>query len=209
MAEHARDAIFDSAASIIGCGKTDIIAAFTRIWALSWDNVYKEVFWALIYDAYPTAERLGQQWTCGCGAATPGRLHHFWECPVACNMVLEIQRHLPHSTPQLQIVHIWLCQSPGEFALDAWLGVALAALPGWELCFQLNGTCRDYLALMPQGTMIQMMLPVPPGMRLPAFGPYYLITVCLARWIHHHLPTCLCHFLDGYHRLTGLVVSGQ
>ena len=128
VAEHARDAIFDSAASIIGCGKTDIIAAFTRIWALSWDNVYKEVFWALIYDAYPTAERLGQQWTCGCGAATPGRLHHFWECPVACNMVLEIQRHLPHSTPQLQIVHIWLGQSPGEIALDAWLVVALAAL---------------------------------------------------------------------------------
>ena len=49
-------------------------------------NDMKEDFWRLFHNGFPTAGRLHaseQRCGAGCSAVSPGRMHHFWECPVA------------------------------------------------------------------------------------------------------------------------------
>ena len=42
-----------------------VVAAQKSLWRLRWDNAFKEVYWRLVCDGLPTAERMRQQ-DCGC-----------------------------------------------------------------------------------------------------------------------------------------------
>lgn len=101
-------------------------------WALKWDNHRKEVLWRLMLDALPTAERMHQhQQTCACGVVCPGRLHHYWECPVAQAVVTLLNDQLHMSGVQADVFrpHVWLARSPCTAVYaGVWLVVSLAAL---------------------------------------------------------------------------------
>ena len=75
-----------------------VVAAQKSLWRLRWDNAFKEVYWRLVCDGLPTAERMHQQ-DCGCVCGPvvggqPGRRHHYWECPVAQAVVGVMQQQL-------------------------------------------------------------------------------------------------------------------
>jgi hypothetical protein len=75
-----------------------VVAAQKALWKLRWDNHFKEVYWRLVFNGLPTAERMHQQGCgCVCGPVVggqPGRRHHFWECPVAQAVVGVMQQQL-------------------------------------------------------------------------------------------------------------------
>ena len=76
-----------------------VTAAQRQLWKLKWDNNFKEVFWRLVLNGLPTAERMHlQECRCVCGPAVvgqpPDRLHHYWECPVAQSVVHVLQQQL-------------------------------------------------------------------------------------------------------------------
>jgi hypothetical protein len=105
-------------------------------WALKWDNHRKEVLWRLMLDALPTAERMHQpQEVCACGVVCPGRLHHYWECPVAQAVVTVMRDQLHLCGVQVDVYrpHVWLARSPCTLVhAGVWLVVALAALIGMD-----------------------------------------------------------------------------
>lgn len=75
-----------------------VVAAHKSLWKLRWDNHFKEVFWRLVFNGLPTAERMHMtDRECVCGpveGGQPGRRHHFWECPVAQAVVGVMQQQL-------------------------------------------------------------------------------------------------------------------
>lgn len=101
-------------------------------WKLKWDNRRKEVLWRLMLDALPTAERMHHsQEACACGVVCPGRLHHYWDCPVAQAVVLVLRDQLHLCGVQVDVCrpHVWLARSPCNLVhAGVWLVVALAAL---------------------------------------------------------------------------------
>jgi hypothetical protein len=101
-------------------------------WALEWDNLRKEKAFLLVHDGFPTARRMHlAEATCACGAASPGREHCFWGCPVARAVVAALQAELPPSAAALGRENIWLGRPPlGGNALDqgVWGVVALSAI---------------------------------------------------------------------------------
>jgi hypothetical protein len=105
-------------------------------WALKWDNHRKEVLWRLMLDALPTAERMHlAQETCACGVVCPGKLHHYWECPVAQAVVAMLRDQLHLNGMQIEVCrpHVWLGKSPcTRVHAGVWLVVALAALLGMD-----------------------------------------------------------------------------
>ena len=87
-------------------------ALFHQLWQLKWDNARKELFWRLVLDGLPTSARmhmLGQ--TCACGILAPGRLHHYWECPVAQAVVHTIDTQLPQHH-HVRRINVWLAKVP-------------------------------------------------------------------------------------------------
>jgi hypothetical protein len=99
-----------------------VFAAMRQLWSLQWDNHFKEVYWRLVHNGLPTAARMHQARPCGVcqqqpvlAAAEPliGRLHHFWECPVAQAVVAAVQRQLPPAwcSEPLTAHHV-LCMHP-------------------------------------------------------------------------------------------------
>ena len=105
-----------------------------RLWGLKWDNARKEFFWRLAVDGIPTLARmhmLGQ--SCACGVVAPGRLHHYWECPVAQAVVAVINARVPQRH-QVSRVHVWLSKVPSGSVLHAglWLVICQAALGGMD-----------------------------------------------------------------------------
>jgi hypothetical protein len=127
--QRARITKLAAAAALVGRTGNDATAALSRAWRLPWDNKHKQVLWTLLRNAIPTAERLQQRWLCGCGTAAPGRLHHFWQCPVAQAVVRELRRHLPvFARALLEPAHVWLGEAPPGLHPGSWSVVALAAL---------------------------------------------------------------------------------
>jgi hypothetical protein len=105
-------------------------ALFHQLWQLKWDNARKELFWRLVLDGLPTSARmhmLGQ--TCACGILAPGRLHHYWECPVAQAVVHTIDTQLPQHH-HVRRINVWLAKVPAGSDLHAgiWMVVCQAAL---------------------------------------------------------------------------------
>jgi len=95
-----------------------VTAAQRQLWKLKWDNKFKEVYWRLVLNGLPTAERMHlQDCRCVCGPAVggqpPGRLHHHWECPVARAVVHVLQQQLVGSYAHaLQPHHVLCMKSP-------------------------------------------------------------------------------------------------
>jgi hypothetical protein len=87
-------------------------------------------------DALPTAERMHQQQqACACGAVCPGRLHHYWECPVAQAVVTTLNNQLHMCGVQADVYrpHVWLARLPCTAVhAGVWLVVVLAALLGMD-----------------------------------------------------------------------------
>jgi exonuclease III len=82
----------------------NVFVALRELWRLRWDNHFKEVYWRLVLNGLATSARLHVAQPCGvCGLAhgphgpLHGRLHHFWECPVARAVVAAVQQQLPHA----------------------------------------------------------------------------------------------------------------
>jgi hypothetical protein len=107
---------------------------FAGMWRVRWDNPRKEVLWRLVYDALPTVERLHLPGVhcCQCGVASPGREHHFWDCPVAQAVRDQLQRALPAGLAAVYREQLWLALAPGGVRLQVWRVVVLAALGAME-----------------------------------------------------------------------------
>ena len=103
-----------------------------RLWRLPWDNARKEVFWRLALDALPTAARRHAADACCCGAPGPGRMHHFWACPVAealRNVLASCLQRRGMLPSPLQPQHILLAQPPSRLLHGGvWRVVCLAAV---------------------------------------------------------------------------------
>ncbi|KAF8054788.1 hypothetical protein HT031_006931 [Scenedesmus sp. PABB004] len=124
--------------------------ALRKLWRLRWDNAVKEVYWRLALNGLATAERMSQpEAVCLCGAACPGRAHHYWECPIAQAVVRAMLDSLPaewcarpaDGAPRLHREHVWLMFAPPPAARRAgarrlhsgvWRVVCLAALAAMD-----------------------------------------------------------------------------
>lgn len=114
-------------------GEAELVAMLSGVWRLPWDNNRKELLWRLVLDGLPTAARMHKHDDCcACGAQCPGRQHHFWSCPVAVAVRLEMQRQLPPGCI-LQQQHLWMGRVPHPgMHRGVWLVAMLAALLGME-----------------------------------------------------------------------------
>jgi hypothetical protein len=102
-----------------------------QLWKLRWDNRRKEVFWRLTVNGLPNAARMPGSaiQNCGCGADRPGRLHHYWQCPVAQAVVHALRCEMPQLQQQLLPVHVWMARTPaGWVHKGVWRVVALSAV---------------------------------------------------------------------------------
>ena len=116
----------------------DLKAALRSLWRLPW-NARKEQYWCLAHDALPTAARLHKDQPCDCGAPEqrPGRLHHFWTCPVARAVVSDIEAALAAAqpgaaAPPLARAAIWLALAPAGVHPGVWTCVGWCAWPQWR-----------------------------------------------------------------------------
>ena len=100
-----------------------------RAWGTGWDNRMIETPFLLAYNGHGTAERrraAGE--TCSCGFVCPGRVHHFWDCPVAEAVLSAVRSGMPPGTI-LTRKHVWLGRVPGcQIDRGVWQVVAVAAL---------------------------------------------------------------------------------
>jgi hypothetical protein len=113
----------------------EALRSLRTMWSVPWDNSRKELYWRLVLDGLPNAERMGGlHEACQCGAVTPGRYHHYWECPPAMAVVIVLQQQLAGlvHTPLL-CAHVWLARTPHpSVKARVWRVVALAALHGMD-----------------------------------------------------------------------------
>lgn len=110
-----------------------LLSKLQQLWQLPWDNSRKEIYWRLVMDALPTAERMHMAGEpCNCGVLMPGRAHHYWDCPVAAAVTAEVQRALHLFDPATRTVqrhHLWLFMVPQtQLHKGVWMVVCLAAL---------------------------------------------------------------------------------
>ena len=119
-----------------------VLRCMREVWRLKWDNHFKEVFWRLAHNGLATGSRMRSSGPCGvCGWQPPegecvGRLHHFWECPVAQAVVRAVAQQLPPAwcTDALRPAHILFMHRPegASFATTVdggvWRVVCLAAV---------------------------------------------------------------------------------
>jgi hypothetical protein len=103
---------------------------FRQLGPIKWTNKYKEPFWKLVYNGLPLSARISQGKPCGaCRAAQPGRLHHFWECPIAQTLVISIDTCF---SQQLTREHLWLGRQPQGVFVRVWHIVCLAAISAMD-----------------------------------------------------------------------------
>jgi len=109
----------------------EVLAALRRLWRVRCENRLKEPFWRLTQDGLPTAERLHAGNLCACGdpSPSPGRLHHYWACPVARAVVDSISAAVGNPVPRAAI---WLARVPAGVQADVWCVVCLAAIAAMD-----------------------------------------------------------------------------
>ena len=125
-----------------------VFAALRQLWKVRWDNHFKEVYWRLVLNGLATSARLHMTHPCGvCGLAPGpngplhGRLHHFWECPVAEAVVAAIQQQLPPAwcVSPLLPHHVLFMHRPAGASpattvhLGVWRVVCLAAVNAMDV----------------------------------------------------------------------------
>lgn len=126
------------------------LAAFRVLWPLRWDNRLKELYQRLCLDGVPTYGRMRGSPAmaakiCVCGCRCPGRVHHYWQCPVAEAVRREVERQLPPlveapavgqaGVARLQCNHLWLMRAPHTapaLHIGVWHLVCMAALAGMD-----------------------------------------------------------------------------
>ncbi len=115
------------------------------VWKVPWENRHKEVLWRLAVNGVAGAGGCGVclEGPCACGGgaltadqirnrnSTPLRLHTFWLCPVARDVVRQLQRGLGNRP--LAQWNVWLLQPPPGVRPAVWRVVALAALEAMEM----------------------------------------------------------------------------
>ena len=115
-----------------------VLAAFARLWKLRWENYHKEAFWRIAVDGFHYVggthhPRYAGQHACVCPCGSQGdvgpRMHHFWLCPVAINLVNFMMTHLGQVIDRS---HLWLLQQPLGVLEPVWDVVGLAALSALE-----------------------------------------------------------------------------
>lgn len=113
----------DASPEIVTC------STLSRLWSLPVPNPAKETFWRCFHDALPTAARLHQRWRCGCNAPlhSPGRKHHFHDCPIAVAVADTIAAKLPASTDTPLWPAIRAAKPPPNISQPIWDIVCLAA----------------------------------------------------------------------------------
>jgi hypothetical protein len=100
---------------------------FWRLSRIKWNNKFKESFWRLVYNGLIVSERLQHGKACGaCGAQRPGRLHHFWECPVAKALLNSIATAA--GAEQITREQLWMIVPPEGINEAVWEIVCLAAV---------------------------------------------------------------------------------
>ena len=121
-------------------GSRCVGSLLSDMWRAPCCNAVKEPYWRLVVNAMPTAQRrFAQDERCACGAAFPGRAHHWWECPVAVSTRLEIQRQLTafamlknEPVQQLTAVSVWLAEVPRNVWPWIWRVVCLSAIAAMD-----------------------------------------------------------------------------
>ena len=112
-------------------------SALASAWRLRMDNRVKEPHWRLAVDAFPGARF--RNWTCPCGtasAASRGRRHSFWDCPVAGAVRQQLTSPAVPGGPVADALraHVWLLRPPPGYARQPhlWTRVALVAVAAME-----------------------------------------------------------------------------
>jgi hypothetical protein len=105
-----------------------------KLWKLPWDNAKKECFWRMTVNGKVSLARMhAVGGSCACGAVAPGILHHFWQCPVAQEVVTVLSSCLLGLSRPLHQVHVWMARPPkAAVHKGVWLVVSQAALLGMD-----------------------------------------------------------------------------
>jgi exonuclease III len=128
------------------------LARLQDLWALPWDNRFKEPMWRLALDGlaiYGSSRYRAPHpaLACHCGGGPVGRIHCFWDCCVAQAVHRSVQAALEAwdpSSPQLQRHQLWLAEPPLRLHGGVWQVVALAALCAINVGRKrLVGACLD------------------------------------------------------------------
>lgn len=118
---------------VLSMGAALIARATRAVWREQrrWTHAHKEVVWRFWADALPTAARMhGAGATCLCGAAVPGRAHHYRDCPVAAAVLAELGRVV--GAPSLHASHVWLMLPPAGLHAGLWRVVCVAAIAAMD-----------------------------------------------------------------------------
>ena len=115
-------------------------ALFPALWRLGCGNQVKEIYWRLVLDAIPTAQRRhAAREGCSCGVLNPGRDHHFWHCPVAQRVIEAVASELTafaarHARPHGAVVtaDVWLVRPQAGVLPWIWQLVCLVAIAAME-----------------------------------------------------------------------------
>lgn len=187
---------------------------FDNLWGLQWDNARKELFWRLAVDGLPTSARmhmLGE--SCACGAVAPGRLHHYWECPVAQAVIGVVNAHLPMQQG-VSRCHLWLSKVPGGSALHSgvWMVVCQAALGGMDkgrrtlTALDLGATgSHGVVRVIPPAARLNIASKVAVATFWDLLQDYVGMATCPGRWLEQvgaaHPFLHVCTSPDGSRRL--------
>ena len=122
---------------------------------LKWDNLFKEVYWRLVVNGLPTAQRMHHANSqCLCECICPGQQHHFWDCPIAQAIVQVVVHELPPTwcsripgVCPIQQQHIWLMHpppGPRHLHTKTWMVVCLSAINAMDCGRKTaNDLCRQ------------------------------------------------------------------
>ena len=140
----------------VAIGHKRLLSCLRCVWRqLKWDNFFKEVYWRLVVDGLPTAQRMHQTASkCLCDSICPGQQHHFWDCPIAQAIVQVVCRELSPAwcsrTPgvcPVQQQHVWLMHpppGPRRLHARAWMVVCLSAINAMDCGRKAaNDLCRQ------------------------------------------------------------------
>jgi hypothetical protein len=110
------------------------LAVLAAAWRVPCDNAVKETLWRLALDGLPLpgSARFSPSRTAGpclCGEGSVGRLHCFWECPLARRVAAVLRRNAPPAAAlALTRRAVWLAEAPVGVPDGVWRAVVLAAL---------------------------------------------------------------------------------
>jgi hypothetical protein len=129
------EAFLRAAESPAGLDVPFLLSRLRDLWAVPWDNGFKEPFWRLALNGfalYGDARFMRGQPArpCHCRQGLVGREHCFWGCCVAAAVHRSVAAALAAWAPAGPLLrhHLWLAEPPDGVHGGVWLVVALAAV---------------------------------------------------------------------------------